>query len=258
MTAPSFFITKKGEAVRPVAMSDLQAARATLFGDYGLSTLQAAESAALGEAMVIRFALGLSAAEGRVCGIVRDSLPGLVTLATLRHLSNSGAEAMLIAFPEDAPSELFQNQLQQAERFGIEHIAPDILDDDERFQAFLGSCHNLICGLWSEAEEQGEKEKRLVEILNEHSAPVHAIECPIGICPDTGKRKGEALFASSTLALGAPLSGLLTAEDYVGRLYVSDISLPKALYQPGDPGTELFSDQPVVQLLRPKTSEETA
>ena len=56
------FITKKGQPVSPLGFEQLQSARNTLFAEYGLSQLQAAESAALAEAMVIRVALGLSAA----------------------------------------------------------------------------------------------------------------------------------------------------------------------------------------------------
>jgi hypothetical protein len=89
----------------------------------------------------------------------------------------------------------------------------------------------------------------IIGVLNEGRTPVHAVELPGGIDPNSGKALGTSLFASSTLSLGAPLAGLSAGRDRVGRHYVCDVSLSKDLFdRAGVPWSPIFAEQPVVQI----------
>ena len=69
---------------------------------------------------------------------------------------------------------------------------------------------------------------RLIEIVNDSGLPVLAVDVPSGLNADTGEAQGAAIWASVTLTVGAPKTGLLreTAWPYVGRLAVAaDVGL---------------------------------
>jgi NAD(P)H-hydrate repair Nnr-like enzyme with NAD(P)H-hydrate epimerase domain len=218
-----------------------------------------AEAASFSMAMVVRAALGLSASGGKVCGLVKDSLAGLVALATFRHLVNAGAEAQVLFLPgERPPSPELLKQFHTLSTLGV--TLPDAGDPAhmDSFTEFLKSAHNIIFGVYEPGVAPDEFLFGICELLNEERTPIHCIEAPPGIDVSTGAPHPSALYASSTLSLGAPLVGLNRGKNYVGRHYICDISFSRALYQSHGPDlTPLFSDQPVVQIY-PLIPEEEA
>ena len=216
----------------------------------GLHSLQTEEAASFCLAMIVRYALGLSASGGSIGILVNDSLAGRVALAGARHLSNAGSVVSI--FVEGEPtSEAFLHQRKILEILGIPFHNLAHLNE---LQAFLPNCHNIICGLYTSDDSTDRKE--LIEILNDASTPIHCIEAPLGINVDTGAPIKPAIIASSTLSLGSPFKGLYEGRDYVGRLYICDISSPSGLYKEigADDLSVLFHSQPVVQVF-PLTPE---
>jgi NAD(P)H-hydrate epimerase len=71
----------------------------------------------------------------------------------------------------------------------------------------------------------------LIERLNQLRAPVLAVDIPTGLSADTGEVLGVALKAQVTVTYGWPKLGqvLPPGQDYVGRLWQVDISIPPNL-----------------------------
>ncbi|NLF24414.1 MAG: hypothetical protein GX589_01985, partial [Deltaproteobacteria bacterium] len=115
-------------------------------------------------------------------------------------------------------------------------------------------CHAIFCGLFSPQSQSFDLAPHVIAVLNEIKTPVHSVQCPLGINPDSGARIGAAVIASSTISLGMPLCGLHRAHDFVGRHYLCDISITRDLYlKTGENLTPLFAEQPVIQIF-PVTS----
>jgi len=250
MTTAAVFKTKTGQELPGVAASAALEMRRALQSEYGISPTQIAEAAGYSMAMVVRYALGLSAQEGLVCVIARDGLHGLIALATLRHLVNGGAAgAALISVGETPRSPELEAQLKPLIAMGvpIEDLEP--LYQGGYLDKILGDCHNVLWGASDPAANALPGLSGVIGVLNEVRTPVHAVELPAGVDPDGGGPIGTALFASSTLSLGAPLVGLNPGRDTVGRHYVCDISLTKELFEKaGVAWIPVFAEQPVVQI----------
>ncbi|WP_286877024.1 MULTISPECIES: bifunctional ADP-dependent NAD(P)H-hydrate dehydratase/NAD(P)H-hydrate epimerase [Pantoea] len=67
----------------------------------------------------------------------------------------------------------------------------------------------------------------LIEAINQHTAPVLAIDVPSGLLATTGATPGAAVVASRTLSMIALKPGLLTgkARDHVGELHCDTLGL---------------------------------
>ncbi|MBX7145250.1 MAG: hypothetical protein K1X79_12420 [Oligoflexia bacterium] len=245
------FRSREGFTFTGVTTSTLCSMQEAVRSELTVSDIQVVEAASYSMAMVVRFALGLSAAGGKVCAVVRDSLAGGVALATLRHLVNSGAQAQALLLTEDGScSPLVAQQAEILRRMNIP--IPDIGNptDVDGFTAFLGEAHNVIFGTHASHKTADEFLVGLCDLLNEERTPVHCIEAPAGVNPDSGTAHPSALYASSTLSLGAPYTGLFNGRDYVGRHYICDTSISAGIYQRHGCAAlnQLFSDQPVVQI----------
>ena len=252
------FKSKLGHLFSGLGEKDLLQLREQLYSQYGLRPPQTCESAAFSLAMVVRFALGLSATDGRVCGLVADNLSGWVVLAALRHLMNGGAQTIVVLFEEPKSSDSeFSHQLKPLEKMGAEILrAPDLASSPSLAPLFQ-SCHNILSGLYRSGTGGDSSWDALVNVLNELQTPVHCVDAPLGINVDTGEKLSVPLFASSTLSLGAPFCGLSIGRDYVGRHYLCDISVAGELYSSKGPNLcPLFAEQPVVQIFPYREGEE--
>ncbi len=251
------FQTKAGIQIPGIPSADLLALRTELLQEYGITTTQLVEACSYSMAMVVRFALGLSAFGGRVACIFDDTLTGLISVATVRHLINAGSEAELVFIGdiEKASTDL-ELQLKPLEKMEQSLTLWNSPDDNHHITTILQSCHNSLCGYYKLGQTPTTFEYNVNELLNDLTTPIYAIESPPGVDPDTGKRHGSALYASCTMSLGAPLMGLFNGSDYVGRHYVCDTSITRALYgKVGMDLCEVFADQPVQQIFPVKTEE---
>lgn len=247
------FKTEQGLELPGVSAEELRNLRAKLKDELGISSAQVAEAASYSMAMVIRYALGLFATDGRICALVNDSLTGWIALATLRHLNNAGATAYVLLIDNDtttSPSSELEQQLKPLKAASkVEILQYTQMQDKEELRALFKSCHNVICGLYNIERCINPEEEELVTLLNELETPVHTIEAPLGIDVNSGKRSSNPLYASSTLSLGAPLIGLRAGSEYVGRHYICDISFASFFFNEEQQAmAKLFSEQPVCQI----------
>lgn len=244
------FHAKGGLSLPGATVAEIRTLLERLRVEYGLRDAQLVEAASYSMAMVVRAALGLSAKEGKVLVLAGDCLSGWIAIATLRHLATAGADGVLVidadSVEEDGEIAL---QLKPIFAMGIPVIAiSELLEGD--VPAFLSAAHNLICGVTRLNGEPGAEVERFVSFMNEAATPIHSILAPIGVDFATGAPVGLPLYSSSTLSLGIPLKGLLPGDEFVGRHYVCDLSIPKEIYTQicGADLTSLFAQQPVIQI----------
>lgn len=244
------FKTKTGISLPGASPEQLLEMRKRLIEEFGFTYPQLVEAASYSMAMVVRFALGLSAEGGRVACIFEDSLTGWISLATVRHLLNAGSEAELIYIgSQERVSDQLNLQLGPLGKMGCSVTVWTKAEENETIADLLSGCHNSLCGYYDISRAITPFEKNINEVLNELSTPIYTIEGPPGIDPLTGQSQGSPLYASCTMSLGAPLTGFITGNDYLGRHYLCDISLTKELYKVIDSDFSIvFADQPVQEI----------
>ncbi|MCB0353081.1 MAG: hypothetical protein KDD64_06130 [Bdellovibrionales bacterium] len=250
--------TETGIVVPTISRERHQLLLSSLEKDYGILPLQIVEAASFSLAMVVRFALGLSAERSRICVLANESLAGAVALTAARHIVINGGDAVVLVTcgAEEKNSQFLEGKslarsaLNTLETLGVPFQSWDATKSAALVQEVFQECHNVICGLFDYRTEQEPFEQTVVEALNEVSTPIHCVTCPLGVEPDSGISLGEPLFASSTLSLGLPLHAALESPDNLGRHYLCDISIPGALRETfGLEAPPLFPEQPVCKLL---------
>ena len=90
-----------------------------------------------------------------------------------------------------------------------------------------------------------------IDKANNAGRPILALDAPSGLDTTSGIPGYPSIKADATLTLALPKSGLLTtqAADYVGELYLADISVPRELYQHiGVEVPNLFESDSIVQV----------
>ena len=262
----NYFQKEDGTTVPGIPLRTLEQGITLLCEQYHLTPTTLAEGPAYSLAMVVRYALGLSAKGGLICGMVRDTFAGSVAINCLRHLKNAGSDVAILVLGHSEEDSLvnINESLHSAKAYGmnIEYWNKDA--QNELVVDIIQECHNIIFGAADISRPQEGSSQRdpfldsCVAILNELSTPVHCVLAPSGVNLETGELEGERLFASSTMALGAPLGPLLQQQDLLGRLYVSDISLPRSFYSDvSEDFPILFDEQPIIPLqIRQAESED--
>ena len=230
-----------------VSSKSYQETMAKLNSEYSISELQIVEAAAFSMAMVIRAALGYSAAEANILALITDNIESRIVLATLRHLVTSHANAEIITLCP--PSEETKQQIAPLTKMGVNLTEFKSKAEASKLPEYLDDAHNVLFGLAS--QDTNELNNHIVSILNDNQTPIHCINCPYGVNPDDGTVTKPVLYASSTLSLGLIQSGLLTGNEYCGRNYLCDISIPQELYSEVNcPNLGLnFATQPVIRVL---------
>lgn len=252
------FHTAHGIIIEGVESALLSDVFATTRERYGITEPQISEAAAFSFAMVVRHALGTFAKDGVVSALIGNSLAGAVVAGTLRHLANAGANVRAFVFDSEEAHAGTKVQLNILERLSLPiHLIKGKRELGDALDAFDGS-HSILWALHGSPSAKSPLVQNIIERLNDHSVPVHALETPPGINEDSGEKIGPPLFASSTMSLGMVLKGLDKGRDYVGRHYLCDALIPARLYEEnGLSIDQLFSEQPVIKIFpgKPEATE---
>lgn len=89
--------------------------------------------------------------------------------------------------------------------------------------------------------------REAIEHLNTLQKPIIAVDIPSGLDANTGKPLGIAIRASLTITFGLPKVGHLIAQgpEYVGRLKIIDIGIPKVLVEEEKIQTHIIEDEEI-------------
>lgn len=170
-------------------------------------------------------------------------------LAAARHLHNRGAQ-VTIAFPEGEIKEAPSKQLGIMEQLDVE-IKRGVEIKTINKKAF-DLAVDAVVGYGLNGDPRGWP-KKAINLLNGSGCPIISLDVPSGLDPNTGKAFNPCVRASSTLTLALPKIGLLEASvmEYVGDLYLADISVPNELYHElGFKIGKIFEDDRIILLTR--------
>jgi NAD(P)H-hydrate epimerase len=176
-----------------------------------------------------------------LCGAGNNGGGGLVAA---RHLHNWGAEVVLVlAYETSRLKEVPAHQLNILTQVGVEAVLkPDLYKADLIIDALIG---------YGLSGNPRQPVAGLIEKANNSGCPILALDAPSGLDTTTGVPGNPCIKANATLTLALPKIGLMTSEveDYVGQLYLADISVPRELYQQmGIEVPNLFADDTILRV----------
>ena len=153
-------------------------------------------------------------------------------LVIARQLAHAGREVLifLVSSPETFAGEARTN-LDIAEKIGLQTV--EVLTDDalKRIHALIANCDLCVdaifgTGLHSEVREPI---ARIIDVINDQSTPILAVDLPSGLNADTGHPLGTCIKADTTITIGLPKRGLLVqpGTELAGNLEIIDIGFPQ-------------------------------
>ncbi|WP_306331509.1 NAD(P)H-hydrate dehydratase [Vibrio injensis] len=98
------------------------------------------------------------------------------------------------------------------------------------------------------------KLQAVIETINDHSAPVVAIDVPSGLCALTGCALGSAIYAQHTVSFVGLKQGLVTgkARDYVGHLHFAGLGIEEAFNAQNSPTLKAIDVKSPQRYLQPR------
>ena len=140
-------------------------------------------------------------------------------IAAARHLLNFGYDPSLYLVQKELGS-LSGKQLLMAEAAGVP--VPEDLDFGLSQADVVIDC---MIGYGLAGEPRG-RYRQVIDALNVSGRQIVACDIPTGIDADHGRIYGSCIKASHTLALSLPKKG----SKGIGKIWVADIGVPRALY----------------------------
>lgn len=212
--------------------------------EFQINLFQMMENAGRNLADLARRKMGGQVTGRRIAILVGTGNNGGGGLVAARHLHNWGAEIGLglVNGPgriKDIPA----HQLQSLLKMGIKLKERPVLINSELIidcmigYGLKGDPRQPVAGVIDEANKAGR--------------PILALDTPSGLDTTSGIPGEPCIQADSTLTLALPKSGLLTnqAADYVGEIYLADISVPAELYSQLDIEVpNLFEKDPILRI----------
>ncbi len=163
------------------------------------------------------------------CGAGNNGGDGLAA-ARMIH-SNGGDVRVLLMGKKDKMKGSARQNLDIISRMPLEirelESAQSVRDITSRSDAII----DAIFGTGLIREVDGIY-RDIIELINDSKKKVFSIDIPSGVNGDTGEVMGSAVKADCTVTYGLPKIGnmLYPGSDFCGKLYVSHISFPPALY----------------------------
>ncbi|OPX36759.1 MAG: bifunctional ADP-dependent (S)-NAD(P)H-hydrate dehydratase/NAD(P)H-hydrate epimerase [Desulfobacteraceae bacterium 4484_190.3] len=171
-----------------------------------------------GKKFVVFCGAGNNGGDGCVVARKLHSNGGDVTVFTLGDMNKlTGAAKMNFNILSKIPLEI--------QKVGsAESIRTEVLHCDAVVDAIFGT------GL---AREVGGIYREIIQLINESKKKVFSVDIPSGVNGDTGEILGVAVKADYTVTFGLPKRGNILYPGYeqCGKLYVTHISFPPALYE---------------------------
>jgi len=179
-------------------------------------------TATLGTRMLEGTAIGK-----RIACLVGGGNNGGDGMVAARHLTNWGANVEVIAgTAKDRMKSVPLRQLDILEKMGIPILSTDydLSDYDLLIDSLIGY------GLEGNPRD---KVALMIRQANGSGQPILAMDLPSGMNATTGEAYDPCIKATATLTLALPKTGFLAprAAQYLGDLYLSDISIPRKVYR---------------------------
>jgi hydroxyethylthiazole kinase-like uncharacterized protein yjeF len=164
------------------------------------------------------------------CGGGNNGGDGLVVA---RKIHSNGGEVKVFLLDDEAKFRgaakknfeiVSRMPIEMSRVSSIDSAIPELLDCDAIVDAIFGTgVVRKVSGIY----------KDVIQLINESQSTVFSVDIPSGINGDTGEVMGVAVKADYTVTFGLPKLGnmLYPGYEHCGKLYVSHISFPPALYK---------------------------
>jgi NAD(P)H-hydrate epimerase len=194
---------------------------------YGIDVLSLMENAGLGAAKLAQRMLAGDVAGKKVCCLVGKGNNGGDGLVAARNLHDWGSEVSVVLGGERAEfRDVPAKQLEIVEKLGIGTDGPE---GDFRGAELLV---DALLGYGSRGNPR-EPLAGLIRRANASKIPILAVDIPSGLDSTTGEPGNPCIMARATVTFGLPKTGFLNprAREFVGDLYLADISMPREIYE---------------------------
>lgn len=215
---------------------------------YGINLIQMMENAGRNLAALARRLLGDSVADKRVLVAVGKGNNGGGGLVCARHLSNWGAEVVVLS-----PSKTLAG-VPEMQRTALTNLDVVIRAGEAAVRFMAGAEADLLVDAligYSLAGPPRGWTADVIKAINRLKLPVLALDVPSGLDATTGTVMDPCVKAGATMTLALPKKGLLDdkAKRVVGTIYLADISVPTVLYEEiGVSVGPIFSADTVIKL----------
>lgn len=210
--------------------------------DYGIQLIQMMENAGRNLSDLTSQLLGSSPFGRSICVICGRGNNGGGGMVAARHLLNRGAIVHIIRLAGEL-KEIPAKQWHILKNMGVYNEPNyDLSKADIIIDALIG--YGLYGKLRSPVVEW-------IKTINASGKTILALDVPSGLNTNIGINGHLAIRADATMTLALPKIGLLTeaSRQYVGSLYLADISVPPSLYQTlGLEIGNIFSDSPIIKI----------
>jgi NAD(P)H-hydrate epimerase len=168
-----------------------------------------------------------------LCGGGNNGGDGLVVA---RKIHSNGGEVKVFLLDDEAKFKgaakknfeiVSQMPIEMSRVSTIDSVISELLDCDAIVDAIFGTgLVRKVSGI----------HKDVIQLINESQITIFSVDIPSGINGNTGEVMGVAVEADYTVTFGLPKLGnmLLPGFEHCGKLYVSHISFPPALYNSDD------------------------
>jgi NAD(P)H-hydrate epimerase len=205
--------------------------------DYGISLVQMMENAGrnLAELGRARFLAG-DARGKRVVVLTGGGNNGGGGLVAARRLAGWGAEVEVLSCGyADRCTEANLAQLRSVQAMGLPIRDPEQVA--ERLAELGGQplpalVIDAVIGYGLRQRAPHGAAAALINYARAATCPVLALDAPSGVDVETGEPLEPAVVADASMTLALPKPGLFApaAKNYVGEIYLADISVPPKLY----------------------------
>lgn len=202
--------------------------------EIGVSILMMMENASRHIAVLSRRMLGGSVNNKNIVILCGKGNNGGDGLGAARHLINFGAK-IVILLAANASQLRHDPNTQYNILKNINATVYEAADLTEGLaEKYVANASLIIDALLGYNAKGRPKEPiaTFIKLSNQSQKPILAVDIPSGLNADTGEATDPTIKAAVTLTLALPKVGLLTekAREYVGKLYVADLSVPKMVY----------------------------
>lgn len=193
--------------------------------DFGISLMQMMENAGSRLADLAIRLMGCECSNKKVVVLCGGGNNGGGGMVAARHLHNRGVVVkVVITVPPDQLKEVPAKQLGILRKIGLQQgDVEDLCEADLILDCLIGY------GLQRQPKDEIAE---WIRLANNAKRPVLSLDAPSGLDMTSGIPADPCIRALATMTLALPKEGLVKAEaqEFVGGLFLADISVPPELY----------------------------
>lgn len=211
-------------------VAEMRAMDRAAIEQYGMPEELLMENAGHAAFVVLEQAVGMAGKTFALfCGSGNNGGDGLV-MARKIHSAGGTAIVYILGDPQAYGGASRLNLVMLTRLPVAVHYQPD----PARLPAELAPCDAIVDALFGTglSREITGRYREIIACINASGKPVLSVDIPSGVQGDTGQVLGTAVQAQYTVTFGLPKIGNMLLPGYTlgGKLYVSHISFPPALY----------------------------